>query len=88
MIQRIADPILLKLFDQYPVVTITGPRQSGKTVLCRSTFPDLKYVNLEDRSIREQAIEDPRGFLKTYPAPAVIDEIQRAPDLQGASILK
>ena len=67
--------------SQYPVITITGPRQSGKTTCCRRSFPDLPYVNLEDIDIRQYANSDPRGFLGQYKEGAVIDEIQKAPDL-------
>ncbi len=66
---------------QYPVVTVTGPRQSGKTTLVKNLFPEKKYVSLEDIENRNQAIQDPKGFLARYPDGAVIDEIQRAPDL-------
>jgi len=72
---------LLRLSRQYPVVTITGPRQSGKTTLCRKVFRQLDYVSLEDLTDREFAIEDPRGFLNKYGKGAVIDEIQRVPSL-------
>lgn len=69
------------LTRQYPVVTITGPRQSGKTTLCRKVFPDKPYANLESPDIRQFAVDDPRGFLAQYPDGAILDEIQRAPDL-------
>lgn len=65
----------------YPVVTVTGPRQSGKTTLCRSVLPDRPYVSLEGLDLRTYAREDPRGFLREYRRGAVIDEVQRAPDL-------
>lgn len=81
MIQREIEPTLRSLFAQYPVVTVTGPRQSGKTTLCRATFPELAYFNLEQPNVREFAIEDPLGFLKECAGGAVIDEIQRAPEL-------
>ena len=81
MIDREITPILTALFDKYPVVTVTGPRQSGKTTLCRSAFPHLTYFNLEQPDQREFAVEDPRGFLKRCEGGAVIDEIQRAPEL-------
>jgi predicted AAA+ superfamily ATPase len=81
MIERQITPVLTGLFDKYPVVTVTGPRQSGKTTLCRAAFPDLAYLNLERPDTREFATEDPRGFLKGCEGGAVIDEIQRAPDL-------
>ncbi len=67
--------------QQYPVVTITGPRQSGKTTICRATFPDSTYVNLEAPDTREFAQQDPRGFLATIPEGAILDEIQRVPEL-------
>ena len=63
-----------------PVVTLLGPRQSGKTTLCRTLFPDYEYVSLEAPDARSRALEDPRGFLKSD-APMIIDEVQRAPDL-------
>ncbi len=66
---------------QYPVITITGPRQSGKTTLSKMAFPEKKYVSLENLSNREFAQTDPQGFLAQYPNGAVIDEIQRIPDL-------
>lgn len=69
------------LFAKYPVLTLTGPRQSGKTTLCRQAFPDLPYVSLESPDRRDFATEDPRGFLATLNHGAILDEIQRAPDL-------
>ena len=73
--------MLKKLSTQYPVVTITGPRQSGKTTLCRATFPEKRYVNLESPDTRQFALSDPRGFLAQFPDGAILDEIQRAPHL-------
>lgn len=81
MIARDAAPRLAELARLYPVVTVTGPRQSGKTTLCRHSFPELPYVSLEPLDTQEFALEDPRGFLATYPDGAVIDEVQRAPSL-------
>jgi predicted AAA+ superfamily ATPase len=81
MIPRTLSPVLAQLATQYPVVTVTGPRQSGKTTLCRSCFPDKPYINLESPDIREYANTDPRGFLGSYPDGAILDEIQRVPDL-------
>lgn len=69
------------LFAQYPILTITGPRQSGKTTLSQAAFPQLAYVSLESPDNREFAITDPRGFLEEYSTGAIFDEIQRAPDL-------
>ena len=81
MIPRDAALRLAELARYYPVVNVTGPRQSGKTTLCRATFPALQYVSLEPLDVREFAMADPRGFLATLPNGAIIDEVQRAPDL-------
>ena len=81
MIRREITPFLVKLFQQYPFVTLTGPRQSGKTTLCRMAFPQLKYVNLEAPDQREFAESDPRGFLSRLGTGAILDEIQRVPEL-------
>lgn len=81
MIKREIEPVLKKLSRQYPVVTITGPRQSGKTTLCKNAFPDYRYVNLEAIDTRHFAINDPRGFLSQYNNHVILDEIQRAPEL-------
>ena len=67
----------------FPVVTITGPRQSGKTTLARAVVPGHRYVNLENFDLRETARTDPKGFLKMFPAPAIFDEIQRVPELRS-----
>ena len=74
-------PILLERASHLPVVTLTGPRQSGKTTLCRHLFPSLPYRSLESLDHRAFALEDPRGFLNGLPEGAVLDEIQRAPSL-------
>jgi len=81
MIERDIKITLLQLAEKYPVVVITGPRQSGKTTLCRTTFPDKPYVNLEMPDVRQYAMDDPRSFLADYANGAVIDEIQRTPEL-------
>ncbi|MBQ0115029.1 MAG: ATP-binding protein [Bacteroidales bacterium] len=81
MVERILGPKLLQLADKYPVITLTGPRQSGKSTLLRYTFADYGYVSLEDIDLREFAMTDPRGFLKTYPSHVIIDEAQRVPSL-------
>ena len=73
--------ILKKRAAEYPVVTVTGPRQSGKTTLCRFLYPKKKYFNLEAPDIREFAQKDPRGFLAECAQGAVIDEVQRVPEL-------
>ncbi len=81
VIEREIAPRLVELFGQYPIVTVTGPRQSGKTTLCRSAFAHLAYANLEDPDAREFAESDPRRFLAQFPVGAVLDEIQRVPSL-------
>jgi len=81
MIPRDLAPQLLKSASRYPVVTVTGPRQSGKTTLCRSLFPDKPYITLEAPDIRHHATTDPRGFLADIGQGAILDEIQRVPDL-------
>lgn len=74
-------PRLERLAQRMPVVAVTGPRQSGKTTLCRAVFPHLAYVSLEPLDVREYAETDPRGFLGRYGGGAVLDEVQRAPSL-------
>ena len=81
MIEREITGCLVALFEQHPFVTVTGPRQSGKTTLCRAAFPDLEYVNLEAPDRREFARSDPRGFLSRLGEGAILDEIQRVPEL-------
>src|SRR3989304_3024240 len=81
MIKRIAASTLKKLSKGYPVITITGPRQSGKTTLARFFFKNKPYVSLEEPDQMEFANEDPRGFLAKYPSGAVFDEAQRCPEL-------
>ncbi len=81
MIMRKLTERLLQLATYYPVVAVTGPRQAGKTTLCRATFPDKPYVSLESLDFREFAQSDPRGFLMEYRQGAVLDEIQQAPGL-------
>ena len=81
MIARTVTGKLIKLFQQYPVVTITGPRQSGKTTLAKAAFPHLAYRNLEDPDTRLFATEDPVAFFRSIPDGAIIDEFQRVPEL-------
>ena len=80
-IRRQAETVLLERTKAYPVVTVLGPRQSGKTTLCRIAFPDKPYVNLEQPDVREFAQQDPQAFLTQYPDGAVLDEIQNVPSL-------
>jgi hypothetical protein len=81
MLKRTCAAALRRLGRYYPVIALTGPRQSGKTTLARATFPRKPYVNLEDPDICEFAERDPRGFLGQYPSGVVLDEAQRAPGL-------
>jgi hypothetical protein len=81
MLKRTLAKKLKNAAKQYPVVTLTGPRQSGKTTLVKKTFPNYDYISLEEPDQRAFAIEDPRGFLSQFPNKAILDEIQRAPDL-------
>lgn len=81
MLPRHLQTSLVRAADQFPVVTLTGPRQSGKTTLARQAFPDHDYVSLEDPDIRAFALEDPRRFLAGFEGGTVLDEVQRAPDL-------
>ena len=81
MIHRDIAPLLAKAATQAPALTLTGPRQSGKTTLCRMLFPSHPYATLEAPDVRSFARDDPKGFLAQFPAGAILDEIQRAPDL-------
>jgi len=81
MIERDLTAELRQAAAEYPVVTLLGPRQSGKTTLARMTFPDKPWVSLEDPDVRIAAEVDPRGFLGQYPAGAILDEVQRLPVL-------
>lgn len=81
MIPRQAAPVLQSLARGYPILAITGPRQAGKTTLAQATFPDKRYVSLEDPDERAFAEEDPRGFLARFPDGAILDEAQRCPAL-------
>lgn len=81
MIQRELTTKLAELATCFPVVTLTGPRQSGKTYLLRHQFPHYRYVSLEDIELREFARTDPRGFLNTYADKVIIDEAQHVPTL-------
>jgi hypothetical protein len=81
MIKRQAEAVLLDLAKGYPILAITGPRQAGKTTLAQSAFPDKRYISLEDPDEREFAEQDPRGFLARFLDGAILDEVQRCPNL-------
>ena len=80
-IERIAEKELKSLALQYKAVAVVGPRQSGKTTLVRASFPNKAYVNLENPDIRRFALDDPRGFLSNYSEGAILDEVQRTPEI-------
>ena len=80
-IERHLKPKLLELFTKFPVVFLTGPRQSGKTTLARITFPRVQYFNLEDPSLRSRIAEDPHGFFKQHEEGIILDEVQNFPNV-------
>ena len=69
------------MLSWFPVVSVTGPRQSGKSTLIKNMLPDYEYVNLEDETTRISAIDDPVGFIRSHGAKLIIDEAQHAPGL-------
>lgn len=75
---------ILEVQKYYSVTAVTGPRQSGKTSLCRHLFPDYKYVNLEDLTTRGRAISDPDYFIDSLGDTAIIDEVQNVPEMLSA----
>ncbi len=81
MIPRDAEQTIRTLLKGFPVITLTGPRQSGKTTLAKSIFSDRPYTTLEDPDTRQAAQDDPRSFLERFPDGAVLDEVQRCPEL-------
>jgi predicted AAA+ superfamily ATPase len=81
LIKRRLAPIVRSQLTKFPVIAMTGPRQSGKTTLLKSLFSDYKYVSLESPDIRSFATEDPVGFLNQYPQHVIFDEVQRTPEL-------
>ena len=81
MIKRIAQEKLINLSKNFKVIAVIGPRQVGKTTLVKTTFPEKIYLSLENLDTRNFALDDPRGFLKSIPDGAILDEIQRVPTL-------
>lgn len=81
MIRRALTPKLASVAKQFPILVLTGPRQSGKTTLAKAAFSGYSYVSLESLDTRDFALRDPRGFLAEHPDHVIIDEVQRAPGL-------
>ncbi len=81
MIERTIEEKLRQMTTKFPVVTLTGTRQCGKSTLLKQRFNEFKYISLEDLDRRQFAIDDPRGFLMNFGTPLIIDEAQYAPDL-------
>lgn len=81
MIKRIIETEFRALLKEYPIITILGPHQAGKTTLAQMVLPDYAYQNLEIPHVREFASRDPQGFLEATGSPAILDEIQRVPEL-------
>ena len=81
MIARDLASRLTEAARKWPSITLTGPRQSGRTTLCRTLFPQHRYETLEAPDVRAFAVEDPRAFLAQFPQGAILDEVQRVPDL-------
>lgn len=81
ILQRTIEPLIVRLARHYPVITLTGPRQTGKTTLAKTLFPNKPYVSMENLDTRRAAEKDPVGFLKKFPRGAVLDEVQRTPDI-------
>ena len=84
MIQREAYAALMRLAEQFPVVAVTGPRQSGKSTLAMAAFPNKKYISFDDKNYRELAKSNPGDFLKAFADGVVIDEAQKVPEIFDA----
>lgn len=81
ILKRNISKTMLEIVNQYPILAVTGPRQSGKTTLLKELFSDFKYISLENPDNREFAKEDPNGFLKRFSGKVIIDEAQRVPSI-------
>ena len=81
MIQRQISPIIQATKGKYPVITVTGPRQSGKTTLIKSLFPEWRYFSMETPDLRDQVLKDPKGLFAQYGHQLIIDEVQQTPNL-------
>lgn len=88
MIQRKSKDALLRVASQFPVVGITGPRQSGKTTLVQTIFPDKRYITFDDDNMRELAKSNPKDFVDAFPNGVIIDEAQKVPEIFNALKIK
>ena len=84
MINRTAKDTLLRLASQFPIVGVTGPRQSGKSTLTKAAFPNKRYITFDDRTMRELAVSNPSDFIAAFPDGAIIDEAQKVPEIFDA----
>ena len=84
MIHRTAQDALLRLAGQFPVIGVTGPRQSGKSTLTKVAFPNKRYVTFDDKNMRELAKANPSDFISAFPDGAIIDEAQKVPEIFDA----
>ena len=84
MIKRTAEETLKRLSAQFPVIGITGPRQSGKSTLAKMVFSEKKYISFDDKTIRKLAAANPKDFIMAFPEGAVIDEAQKVPEIFDA----
>lgn len=81
IIKREIQKKCVEFLKQYPVITITGPRQSGKTTLAKMLFSNKPYINFEEPNVRNRFLDDPEGFLSDLPEGGILDEIQRVPEV-------
>jgi len=81
MVERVLKDKIISLARKFPILTLTGARQCGKSTLLKHCFPDYRYVSLEDPDMRALALQDPRGFLMNFGSRTIIDEAQYAPVL-------
>ena len=84
MIHRQAEETLLRLASQFPIVGITGPRQSGKSTLTKAAFPGKRYISFDDRTMRDLAKANPSDFIAAFPDGAILDEAQKVPEIFDA----
>ena len=84
MIKRASEKTLLRLASQFPIIGVTGPRQSGKSTLTKAVFPNKRYVTFDDKTMRELASSNPHDFVSAFPDGAIIDEAQKVPEIFDA----